>query len=516
MLIPIKAVGQIGIIKDVSQHELPINAWSDGSNVRFLNGSALQFYGHSEVYNSPSVAPQHVLPISIGAAKYWIYASAAKTYAVSNSGAVTTHTDITHATPRTGVVNQWTSCAFGGIPILNVGDASKVPMYWDMNLANKFVDLTNWPAGVYCKSLRTYRNFLVAINLTRAGVNYPHSFLWSHPADPGTLPSSWDKADATKEAGEQPIMEGDGELVDGLQLRDDFILYKERSAHRMTYVGGVFVMANKQIFGMSGLMNRNCAIEFDGFHLAVTAQDVVVHDGYNATSVLDDKARLAFFQGIDETSKGLVFAFKNPFLNEVFIAYPSFGSTTCDKALVYNYKDKTVAYRTLPNLNHAAYGAVNNDLASTWASDSEPWDSDLTAWNGPDFTPGSARVLMASSDTKLFMLDGSATFNGVTPSAYLERRALPLLPPDRRTLITGVRPVIWGNDGQTVIVKIGGSDTPFTEPTWDAAMTYTIGRTIQCDGFSNRRYPAIRYESGTAYQWRLDEYSVDAMDGGGW
>lgn len=514
-LVPVKQVGAIGVIKDVAQPELPLNAWTDALNIRFLNGSAAQFYGHSEVYNSPSVAPQFVMPVSIGSAKYWIYTTAAKTYAVTSSGGTATHTDITHATPRTGVVNQWTGCVFGGIPILNVGDASKVPMYWDMNLANKFVDLSNWPANTYCKALRPFKNFLVALNVTKTTTNYPHMIKWSQPADPGTLPTSWDHTDATKDAGEQPIAEGDGEIVDGGQLRDALIVYKERSAHRMDYVGGIFVMSNKQIFGMSGLMNRNCWVEFDGYHLAVTSSDVVIHDGYNAQSVLDNKARRSFFQNIDETYKHLVFTFKNPFLNEIFIAYPAIGSTVCDRALVYNYKDKTVSYRALPNVNHAAYGAVSNDLATSWAADADTWASDLTLWNGSDYTPGAARVLMASSDTKLFLLDGSASFDGVIPSAYLERRGMTFDAPEMMKLIKGIRPLIRGNDGDTVLIKVGGNNTsPYAEPTWDTTMTHTIGTTISNDCMVSYRYPAIRFESGTAYQWILDSYQVDAENNG--
>lgn len=512
----IPRVGSVGVIKDVNQHDLPPAAWTDASNIRFQSGSALQFYGHSEVYNSPAEVPQYVVPVTVGGDKYWLYATATKTYAVKNVAGAAVHSDITHLTPRAGTVNEWTGCVFGGIPILNSGEA-KAPMFWNLDTASKFADLTNWPANTSCKALRTFKNFLIALNVTKSGVSYPYMIKWSHPADPGALPSSWDETDATKDAGELPIAEGDGEIIDGLQLKDSFIVYKERSSHRIDYTGGVFVMSNKQIFGMSGLLNRNCAVEFDGYHLAVTQSDVVMHDGHSATSVLDDRARRYLFQNIDDTSKALVFAFKNPFLNEIFIAYPSIGATSCDKALVFNYKDRTVTFRSLPSINHATYGAVDNELAASWGADADPWDSDMTVWNGPDYTPGAARVLMASRDQKLYLLDGSASFNGEIPTAYLERRAVPLQSPERRTLVTGVRPVIWGSPGATVTVKIGGSDSdPFAEPTWDSTMTYTIGETIQCDGFSNRRYPAVRFESGTAYQWRLDEYSMMTEDAGGW
>ena len=151
MLITFSNVGSIGVNKDLSAHELPPSdqnpsiAWTDCSNIRFLDGFAWQFYGHGEVYNSPTYAPQHVLPCNVSGSRYWIYTTASKTYCVTNTGGSSVHTDITHATPRTGVVNQWTSTLLSGIPILNVGDTSKVPMSWDLNTANKFVDLANWP-----------------------------------------------------------------------------------------------------------------------------------------------------------------------------------------------------------------------------------------------------------------------------------------------------------------------------------------------------------------------------------
>jgi hypothetical protein len=504
-----KNAGALGVIKDLSAHELPFGAWTDASNIRFLDGSAYQFYGHTEVFASPSAAPQHVMPVDVAGVRYWLYMTAANSYAVSAASGTAVHTDITHATPRTGVVNAWTACNFGGIPIFNTGDTSTYPMYWDLNLSHKFVDLSNWPANTYCKALRSFKNFLIALNVTKSGTSYPHMVKWSHPADPGTLPTSWDNTDTTKDAGEMPIMQGQGQIVDGLELKDSFIVYKENSAHRIDYVGGVFVLSNKQIFGMTGLLNRNCAVEFDGLHLAVTSSDIVVHDGYTAKSVLDKKARRFFFQDIDASNKGLVFVFKNPFLNEIFICYPSIGSSVCNKAVVYNYVDETVSFRSLPNLNHAACGPVDISLAGTWAADNDPWKADLTAWNGPEYTPDTARVIMASTDVKLYLLDGSASFNGTQPSAYLERRGLGLDDDEHMKLIKSVRPRITGNNGDTVIIKVGGHDTdPYADPTYTATMTHTIGTTVNNECMVEFRYPAIRIESGTAFQWRMD--SLDA------
>lgn len=519
MLIKIPNAGAAGVLRDLSSHELPIQAWTDASNVRFLDGYARPFLGHGAVYGTPSGTPQHVLAVNIGAARYWIYATATHTYCVTITAGVAVHTDITHATPRTGVANQWTSTSLSGIPILNAGDTLTVPMRWDLNTANKFIDLDAWPAATYCKAIRAFGPYLVALNITKGSTNYGYMVKWSHPADPGGLPVSWDPTDTTRDAGEYDLAEGGDPIIDGLQLRDSFMIYKEQSVWRMDKSFNSFVFRFQKVLGLSGAMNRNCIVELDGFHFVLTGSDVIVHDGQTAVPVLDEIARRSLFQDMDVNYNDKSFVFKNPFLNEVFVCYTSIGSTIPDKAMVWNYKKRTVAYRSIPNLNHANFGTVDNTLSGTWASDSDPWNSDRTLWNGPDFTPNTARVLMASSDGKLYMLDSEASFDGVQPTWYLERRSLPCGRDELFKSIVGVRARIEGNEGETVIIELGGSNTdPYAIPEYPVRMIHTIGTTVLCDGMVSYRYPAIRFSNGTAYQARLDSYDLELADadGGMW
>lgn len=516
MIHRIRNIGQIGINKDLSQHELPDNAFTDAQNIRFLDGYAYQFLGYGEAYASPSEAPQYLLPCIVGGVKSWIYPTAAKTFVASVSGGAVVHTNITHATPRTGVVNAWTGTLLSGIPILNAGDSTTKPMAWDLNTANDFVDLTNWPANTYCKAIRAYKNFLFALNITKTTTNYGYMVKWSHPADPGSLPPSWDETDATRLAGEVDIAEGGDVVVDGLQLRDSFIVYKENSTWRFDFTGGQSVFRMTKVIGTDGIMNRNCAVEFNGFHLVLTNSDVMLHDGQSAQSVLDKVTRRWLFQNIDEASRNLCFVAKHAFFNEILICYPSIGATVCDKAMVYNYVDKTVSFRDMPNANHAAFGAVDNSIAGSWASDSDPWMADLTAWNGPGYTPASSFCLVASSSIKLYGLDTTAYFAGVAPTSYLERRGLSFGEPETIKLIGGVRPRITGDTGNTVLIRVGSQDDPWDDPEWGDTMTHTIGDTVWNDCLVAGRYISIRIDSGTAAVWRLDSMDFDVQPTGEW
>jgi len=520
--VPVPNAGAIGVIKDVAAHELPLGAWTDAKNMRFRKRSAIQFYGHGPSHGEPAIVPYHLVQLNIGADSYWLYAGAEKIYAATVIDGEAVHTNLTRQefdkdVNYTGKPNQWTSTLLSGIPILNPGNEVDPPQQWNLDPKRRMKVLDNWPAKTWCKAMRAYRNFLIALNVTKSEANFPFMVKWSSTADPGGVPITWDPADATQEAGEYDLAEGSDRIIDGLQLRDSFMIYKEQSVWRMDYIGGPFVFSFRKVLGLSGAMNRNCIVELDGVHAVLTGSDFVVHDGQSATPVLDDVAREALFQDMDTDYNDRAFVFKNPFLNEVFVCYASIGASAPNKALVWNYKDKTVTYRDIPNLHHAAFGKVSDSLGDSWAADNDPWDSDLTAWNQPDNVPNLARVLMASADKELLLLDAAATFNGTPIESYLERRGLAFDADDVTKRIVSIRPRITGTPGGTVIVKIGGHMTdPAADPEWDAEVEFVIGEDVAVDCMVDYRYLAVRFEAGTATTWRLDSYDLDVQRGSKW
>jgi hypothetical protein len=262
-------------------------------------------------------------------------------------------------------------------------------------------------------------------------------------------------------------------------------------------------------------MNRNCITEIDGFHVVLTTNDIVIHDGMQSHSILDKRSRRWLFQHIDVDDSDKCFVFKNPFFNEVFICFPEIGDSIPNRAIVYNYVDKTISSRELPNIYHANFGQVDNSLVSTWAADSAPWNSDVSLWDGPDFVPNAARVLMASDDNKLYLLDSSASFNGALPAASLERRGLSFDAADKIKLVKSIRPRIMGNNGETVIVEIGSQNDPWGEPTY-YPMTHTIGSTVANNCMISGRYIAVRFRTGSAFSWRLDSYDIEIDQNGDW
>jgi hypothetical protein len=166
---------------------------------------------------------------------------------------------------------------FGGIPVLNAGDG-KPPMYWDQNLAHKFVDLTATGRRHVVQGAAPVQEPDDRARRDEGGTPYPFMVKWSSLAVPGALPSTWNEADATQDAGEFDLAEGQDPIVDGLGLKDSFIVYKESSTWALDYIGGAFILKSRKVSGMSGLLNhelRGRLRRRQNMHFAVTGSDIV-------------------------------------------------------------------------------------------------------------------------------------------------------------------------------------------------------------------------------------------------
>ena len=64
-LIPITGVDQVGIIRDVPAHALPPNAWSDGRNIYFKNGTVYKRQGTVQAFSEITNAQQDIAHISL-------------------------------------------------------------------------------------------------------------------------------------------------------------------------------------------------------------------------------------------------------------------------------------------------------------------------------------------------------------------------------------------------------------------------------------------------------------------
>lgn len=517
-------LGEVGISDDIPAHELPPEAWTSGRNVRFLNGKVVKFQGHSQVYGTPSVVPYHILPVPGAATHYWLYAGLAKVYATTGNGSV--HSNITRQTVGVDVdyaalaSSKWNSCMFNGIPLINNG--IDLPQIWlPVSIAQRLVALTNWPATKTCAVMRPLGPYLVAIDITTSGTRNPYLVKWSHPADPGTVPSSWDETDTTKDAGEYPLAETGGFALDLHEIGNlRAIIYKEDCAYEMAFVGGTEIFRFRKFPGELNILARECVKPVRGFHFLVTTDDIVLFDGQQIKSLLSRKRRSWLFNSLDSSNRGRSFVVANYAKAEMWFCFTSAGAVQPDKALIWNWETNSIGDRDLPTVAHAMHGFVDNSTVDTsWNIDLDSWDTDSTLWGNRAYNPLNTSILMASSlNTKLYLGDNSNQFAGSNMSAFVERIGLSIVGRDRtgvpksdQTTIKYVRRIIprIKKSSGTMNIYIGTQMLRDEAVTWSAPYAFnpSVDYEVQTDAYG--RFIAVRFESVDNSDWEMDAYDLD-------
>jgi hypothetical protein len=418
--IEINDLASVGEIRDQEGYQLPPEAFTFADNMRFSAGGAERIGGRDPCFGTPLFPPHFTLTIQSLAQTFWPYVSL--TNAAVYDGV--THTDITRTLgPYTaGTTKDWNGLVFGGVPIFNNG--SDDPQYWNaLNKTVKLDKLPNWPTSTKCKVMRSIGPFLVALNVTKGAVNYPHMVKWSHPADPGAVPISWDPADPTLDAGESDLPDvNSGIIQDGLPLRGQLFIYKANSVWRMTFVGGQFIFSFDTLLESAGLMAPRCVtVTSDGQkHVFATQDDILIHNGTSAESVLNLRMRQTLINAIDPVNFVNSFMFTDPFRDECWFCYPERTMLHPNRAIIFNSRTGMLSESAV-NFRNAMVGVIEVPSTLTWSTVAGAWDDNVDPWSKNT----RRKVVVCDTNDSLFLqLDTGTQFNGSDYTGTLQRVGL--------------------------------------------------------------------------------------------
>jgi len=363
--------------------------------------------------------------------------------------------------------------------------------------------------------LRPFKSFLVALNITESGTTKPHRVKWSDSADPGTVPSSWDETDATKDTGEVDLTDvNSGPILEGLPFGAVFMIYKEDSVWSMRFVGGQSIFAFSNILTTSGILGARCVASVDKgkLHFLHTGDDLVAFDGQDVISVIDKKLRRFLLSDLDSANFENSFCFDNVALDEACFVYPTNGQTLPDKCVVWNYRDNTTSVRAFQG-NFAALGIIEELTAGDWNSDTEAWDNDLTPWS-----EALRRQILVpdSANTKLYQLEVTDQANGVDMTSFLERTGLGVVGKDRQgnpKVDIGVRKLvrrIWPKiRGGPVNIQVGVQEEIDGVITYQPAQSFDPATQKYLDFTANGRLIAVRFDATCNCSWQLEGYDLE-------
>lgn len=419
----------VGLIRDVKPHLLPPEAWSYLFNSRMREGQVEWMGAKSQVYGTPTQAPYFGAMIRDAAgARFFVYFSLSDAFAVDSS---LVHTEITRAAGdyAGSDASKFNYTMLGGIPIFNNG--ADRPQYWGpVSAAQRLQNLTNIPANEIAKVFRAFGPYLCAYNVT-IGVNaFPHMIHWAHPADPGSLPSSWDETDPTVDAGKKDLSDVDsGVILEARGLRGQMYIYKENSTWLQRLIGGRFVFSFDTFLETVGTLAPRCvATTGNGkYHFVATQDDIIIHDGASVTPLLAGRMRETIFGALDTNNYQQSFCFCKPDTNEMWFCFPESGNSIPNRALIWNYGVKSeLGAITEADVDFQAAAITDMDVGSsgTWDADSEVWDADSSYW---DTVSRRKTVVMRPTVTKILLLDSGTDNDGSAVTSTMQRSGLAMV-----------------------------------------------------------------------------------------
>lgn len=196
---------------------------------------------------------------------------------------------------------------------------------YDLSLSTMAV-LTNAPidcAGVVV----TPERFIVALG----PADDPRKISWADQDDP----TDW-TASPTNQAGDTFIATP-GVILAGRRLVDETLIWTSTDLYTMRYVGGTFIYSVPQVGQACGAVSRHCMATFGGQAAWMGSKSFYVYTGQ--VQALDCPVADAVFGDINETQISQIWAEHRSDHHEIWWHYPSAAANTCDKHVVWNYKE---------------------------------------------------------------------------------------------------------------------------------------------------------------------------------
>ena len=233
--LPLRQLGAVGVITDANPYDLPPNAFSNCNNVIFDEKRVQRSPVFKQVFNSVRSTLSYDASTGSFDSQTASYESAegAATNAVrfvssyqdpssgevvliaDNDGTIRTYPNgfLSFATPGTSLTTNdepWSHTQVAGMSVL--ARKGMVPYIRNIKTDPNYGLLSgDWVTGDTAAVVRSFLDYIIVMNVTKSGVDYPTMVKWSNPVEYAAATSTinWDPSNPAYVAGENVLATND-------------------------------------------------------------------------------------------------------------------------------------------------------------------------------------------------------------------------------------------------------------------------------------------------------------------
>jgi hypothetical protein len=500
----ITGLGKGGWVSDAPPMTLPMNVFSDTLNTRF-DDEAVQTTTGETTSRVVSISPNFGVHWRRPDQGYNIFMKNGNAVRVDAAGGESAMLASANSLYDNSV---WQSTLFNGGFAVIVNNSKTTPLYClygDPVAGSTFQPLPGWNyvSGlvVTAKVVRSLNYSLVAANLTltKDGIttSAPSTIRVSVQAATGSIPQTWAPG-TTADTADETDLSSTSPILDMLELRGNMFIYSSDSISILSIGQNTRVSPYSKSYG---ILNTDCAVEFDGSHFVVDRNDIYIHNGSGKIeSIADSRIKKYFFNNLNQAAIDKVLVVKNPRFKEIWLCYPKGAATSNTEALVFNYTNSTWTKRTLPNLTYAFNGPANSGSAWQYGKEQVYMTSTATQtlvtnegylmWNGSSLASYTSYV------EKLKMNTGDVTGSTYVAAIY------PVFDKVPASASITVRVSGQNNYVDNADLSVSGSGDFVFLPDSQTSQGYKVDPRV------NGRI--LNYRITSTSNWRMPVFAIDA------
>lgn len=510
--LPVGPLDRVGLIKDLSPEQIPDGGMQATQDVRLLNGRLMALYGYakfvSTVLQSSDGRVMHGTELLTEELSRFLFVTTlTKSYYYNTgTGAFVDIQDSSFTGTASDIFS--TDTAYGYLVIANGIDAARK---WSGSGAiSTLGGMTDCePGSITCipKILRSFADFVIALNNEEGGNQIPTGVRWNKK---GVL-ETWknDAVTGAGQAGSAELNDTPAEIMNGVQLNNFLVIYKEDSIYLMSYVGVPVIFNFTKVVTTRGLLASRAVANMGAYHYFLSDDDFYMFDGYNLRGI-GAGIKDFFFNDVHPEYRKRVQAVVFKLYGEIWWAYPSTESSgDFDKVLIYSYRTNTWTIALLDDATSLFFYLRQNDL--TWATVPDlTWEEQTQRWNDVQFFTSTQALLFGTSDSYIMRHGLIYTKDG---AAYTKSATTKLHDCNKPGVIKRLKSVQFACDAPALTnmqVYVGSCNNPGDDITWSAAFDLVTGHGApKIDVDISAIYFCLKFSSvGSNDPWQVAGYQL--------